>query len=197
MIQRGFSIFTIAIASGIILTGCKKDNTAAGNQPSPCQGVNISLTAKITNVTPCNNTGGILIQASGASGLTYSIDNGQTFQSSAQFSGLPAGAYSLVVKSLDGCTATGSATIGNASKGPKMTAVQNLIVSKCYNCHNTGGLAFSDANLSNACAIISKWDRIKARAVDNTPTPMPYVPLQSSDKAIITDWIDSGHGYEN
>jgi hypothetical protein len=44
----------------------------------------------------------------GTGALQFSIDNGATFQSSGTFSGLGAGTYRIIVKDLNGCTATSS-----------------------------------------------------------------------------------------
>jgi hypothetical protein len=186
------------LTSILIFTSCKKDDTAPDNQAGPCASVNIQVSTQVTNVNPCGSAlGQIAITASGDNNLSYSIDGGQTFQASSLFTGLSIANYSIVVKSGQGCTANATATVSAVSKGPQMSAVQNLIVTRCYPCHNTGGIAFSNADLSTPCSIINKWDRIKARAVDNTPTPMPYSPLPAAEKAIITAWVNGGHGYEN
>jgi len=70
--------------------------------------------------------GKITVTASGGTGtLTYSDDNGTTFQAGNIFSSLPAGSYNIVVKDANGCTSSATAitltapaavTIGSATK---------------------------------------------------------------------------------
>ena len=53
-----------------------------------------------------------------------------------------------------------------------------------------------DLNFDDDASIISSWDRIKVRAVDNLPTRMPSAPnaaLTNQDKQKITDWVNAGH----
>ncbi|MEO5571776.1 MAG: PKD domain-containing protein [Bacteroidia bacterium] len=62
----------------------------------------------------CNgiNTGFIIINANGGSGLlSFSIDNGLTFQSSNSFINLPAATYNIIIEDTAGCQATNSVEI--------------------------------------------------------------------------------------
>lgn len=76
--------------------------------------------ATIDNVTvtdaTCGQADGQLdITASGGTApLQYSTDNGLTFQSSPQFTGLLAGNYELVVEDASGCQTTQSASVANS-----------------------------------------------------------------------------------
>lgn len=81
---------------------------------------NVSLNAagapQITNVAvqniPCGATSGsIIITANGGAGMQYSVDNGNTFQSSNTFNGLTAGNYPITVIDNGGCSTTANATI--------------------------------------------------------------------------------------
>ncbi len=67
----------------------------------------------LTSDATCgNNDGSITITASGGNGaLTYSINNGTSFQNSNVFSNLPAGSYDVVVKDADGCEVTATTDI--------------------------------------------------------------------------------------
>ena len=80
----------------------------------------------LVNVTPSSctgNDGTITITASGGSGaLSYSVDNGGTFQASGTFTGLANGHYNIVVNDQAGCSANGSATIASAG-GLAVTSV--------------------------------------------------------------------------
>jgi PKD repeat protein len=72
----------------------------------------------ITSVTAADpgcstsSDGVIQINASGGTGaLSYSINNGLTFQSSSTFTNLPGAIYHIVVKDINGCTATVDRTL--------------------------------------------------------------------------------------
>ncbi len=76
-----------------------------------------ACTAPTFSATPTNtlcvgaSNGSISVSASGGtSPYQYSNDNGTTWQSSSSFAGLAAGAYFIVVKGDDGCTALASST---------------------------------------------------------------------------------------
>jgi hypothetical protein len=79
--------------------------------------------------------------------------------------------------------------------GPKYNLVKEIIVGYCGPCHRNGGNDGSK-NFDSDLSIITNWDRIKARAVDNIPSQMPAAPnfpLTNPDKQKITDWINAGH----
>jgi hypothetical protein len=85
------------------------------NPPAdPCSGVTVSVNGSSTPAsTSSARDGSISITASGGSGFTYSV-NGGAFQSSATFSGLAAGSYSVTAKTSDGCSGTTSVTVSVA-----------------------------------------------------------------------------------
>ena len=65
----------------------------------------------------------------------------------------------------------------------------------CGPCH-LNGTTNGNKNFDTDASIISSWDRIKARAVDNSPSQMPQTPnapLTIVDKQKITDWVNAGH----
>ncbi len=89
--------------------GCASTNTITINQPTP-----ISITSTIPNPVSCfgGSNGSIVITASGGTApLTYSADNGGTFQLGNTFSGLPAGTYTIVVQDANSCQTSSSTTI--------------------------------------------------------------------------------------
>jgi len=88
--------------------GCSGNVSVTVTEPSA-----FAITTTVTNVL-CNgsNTGSILVLAAGGSGtLAYSINYGQTYQSSNVFGNLTAGTYNVIVRDGGGCTGTKSATI--------------------------------------------------------------------------------------
>ncbi len=80
--------------------------------------------------------------------------------------------------------------------GALFTAVKSVITNNCLSCHSAtnpaGGL-----NLADDAIVVNKAARIKARAVDGTPSFMPPNGMQLSqvDKDKITSWIAAGGKY--
>lgn len=159
-----------------------------------CSGVTITVSPTVTGVTPCvSASGSIGVAASGGTApYTYSL-NGGTFQSVTNFASLNAGTYTIAAKDANGCTGTqGSITVGTRSAGPLFTAVKTIIQNNCVSCHNAN-TANGGVNLSTDCAIVSAKDRIKVRAVDGIPSPMPTSGLlPTTDRQAITNWINAG-----
>lgn len=174
--------------------GCSGTKSFTLTATVPCTGVTITITPTITGTTPCVNASGLIaVSASGgAAPYTYNLNNG-TYQSSSTFQGLSNGTYQLGVKDANGCTATlTGVTVASRSEGPKFTAVKSLIQANCVTCHNATN-ASGGVNLSTDCSIVSAKDRIKARAVDGNPSPMPSSGLlPAAERQKITDWINAG-----
>ncbi|MCB9195585.1 MAG: PKD domain-containing protein [Flavobacteriales bacterium] len=83
-----------------------------------------SVTATVAPVNPsCGASDGSLTitAGGGASPYTYSIDGGSNFVSTATFTGLAVGPYSIVVLDNNGCQGTATATLTNSS-APAVTA---------------------------------------------------------------------------
>lgn len=174
--------------------GCSGTKSFTLTATVPCSGVTITITPTITGTTPCVNASGLITvsAAGGTSPYTYSLNNG-TAQSTNTFQGLSNGTYQLTVKDANNCSATiTGVTISSRSEGPKFTAVKSLIQANCVTCHNATN-ASGGVNLSTDCSIVSAKDRIKARAVDGNPSPMPSGGLlPAAERQKITDWITAG-----
>ena len=83
-----------------------------------------TITSNITNPSCSGNDGQITINATnGTSPYQYSIDNGNTFQSTNSFGNLTAGTYSIVVTDAGGCQNTESATISSGNGTLSVTNV--------------------------------------------------------------------------
>lgn len=104
-------------------------------------GVCCALTIDSINVTspPCgsgSNNGTITIYISGqTTNVQYSIDNGQTFQSSNVFTGLAGGNYSIRVIDASNCPVNGTATIQGSS-----SPVINQLDKTDETCDNNNGI---------------------------------------------------------
>ncbi|MFM7510342.1 MAG: hypothetical protein ACKO33_01035 [Bacteroidota bacterium] len=174
--------------------GCTGNATFTLTATAPCTGVIITITPTVTGTTPCVTASGLIaISANGGSSpYTYNLNNG-AYQSGSTFQGLNNGTYQIGVKDANGCTATLTGiAVASRTEGPKFTAVKALIQANCVSCHNATN-ASGGVNLSTDCSIVSAKDRIKARAVDGLPSPMPSSGLlPASERQKITDWITAG-----
>lgn len=85
--------------------GCTTSSTeSVGSTSGP------SISSETANDASCNSAadGTISISATGVATLQYSIDGGSTFQTNGNFTGLPAGAYNVVVVDGNSCVTNGS-----------------------------------------------------------------------------------------
>jgi hypothetical protein len=190
-----FSSFLVALFLILLVYSCKKgDSTPPPPTVDPCTGVTVTVgTSKVDAITGQTN-GSITVTSPVGSGITYSVNNG-TYQSSTNFNNLGTGTYSVTTKTAAGCTGTASVTI--TGYGPKYYLVRNIIMGYCGPCHLSGGVS-GGVSFDTDANIIAKWDRIKARAVDNIPSVMPQGgPLTTADKQKITDWVNAGHTVNN
>lgn len=195
--MRYLFVYIFFSFTAIVLWGCKKDDTTPVVPPTvvdPCVGVTVSPTADFENTITGQSLGTITVKSPIGSGILYSIGGG-TFQPSTNFFNLPAGQYTVTVKTAAGCVGTTSNTI--LGYGAKFYAVRSLIKSNCGPCHLNGTNA-GGKNFDTDASIVVAWDRIKARAVDNLPSVMPQSgALTLPDKQKILDWIAGGHTISN
>ena len=75
-------------------------------------------------------------------------------------------------------------------KGPKFTAVESIVNSKCVSCHNGS----QSPNLTTACNIVNEWSGINYRCVEVKTMP-PTGPLPTTEQDAITAWFNAGHKY--
>lgn len=174
----------------ITINSCSKKNAAP--PADPCLGINYTIDYFKTESVGSSNNGSIAVNYPIGDTITYKLNNG-VYQASRNFSNLAPGNYILTVKNQKGCTDTTQITILNY--GPKYALVKQVIVGYCGPCHYNGGIS-GGKNFDTDASIVSSWDRIKARAVDNNPSQMPEAPnapLTTVDKQKITDWVNAGH----
>lgn len=185
--------FLIVIFS--VLVSCKKEKKQDEPPQSPnCNSIAILFSANVRSTTECSSEGRIEIITSPNSGYLFKLNNG-SFQTTTVFENLRPGKYAISVQSKEGCIKTDSITVGTIVQTPGFlfTEVKNLIAANCFTCH-TGANPQGGLNFADNCTIVQAWDRIKARAVDGNPSPMPQqglMPLSERNK--ITAWINAGH----
>ena len=173
----------------LTIAACSKNDT---HTTDPCTGVHYTISSTKTEAVGTSNNGTITILDPRGDTISYKLNNG-SYQSSWYFTNLAQGNYVVTIKNQKGCTDTAQITILNY--GPKYALVKEIIIGYCGPCHRNGGID-GGKNFDTDASIISNWDRIKARAVDNLPTQMPATPnspLTTVDKQKITDWVNAGH----
>ena len=179
--------------SFIYISSCSKnDSPAPPPPPDPCIGVSYTVLSTKTESVGVSNNGTLTILEPRGDTISYKLNNG-SYQPSWYFTNLAPGNYIVTIKNQKGCTDTAQITILNY--GPKYALVKEIIIGYCGPCHRNGGMD-GGKNFDTDASIISNWDRIKARAVDNLPSQMPAppnVPLTNVDKQKITDWVNAGH----
>lgn len=81
--------------------------------------------------------------------------------------------------------------------GPVFLEVKKILATHCQQCHS-GVNPQAGLDWSRDCDILTYWDRIKARAVDGDPSPMPQAGLISiPERKQIIDWINMGRPYHH
>ncbi|MEO6612350.1 MAG: hypothetical protein ABIT05_06415 [Chitinophagaceae bacterium] len=177
-----FLLFLLAVSCN------KKDRTYT----DPCTGINYTIQVTKTESVGSSGNGTLTVLEPRGDTISYKLNNG-SYQASWYFTDLAPGNYIITVKNQKGCTDTTQVTILNY--GPKYNLVKEIIIGYCGPCHRNGGID-GGKNFDTDNNIISSWDRIKARAVDNIPSQMPAAPnspLTNVDKQKITDWVNAGH----
>jgi hypothetical protein len=190
--MKKIAYFLIVLFAFVLYTSCKKtDTTAPAPLPvvDPCIGITVQPVVDATNTITAQSLGTITVKSPIGSGFTYSI--GGVFQSSTNFFSLPAGNYTVTTKSAEGCSGTAAATI--KATGAKFYDVRKIVTGYCGPCHLNGTMS-GGKNYDADSSIANAWNRIKARAVDGTPSFMPQGgQLTAPDKQKIVDWVNAGH----
>lgn len=180
------------------VNGCTGTANFTLAAPNPCAGVTITVSNSVTGTTPCEASSGMITATPTGGTATYTFNlNGGAFQSSNIFPNLAAGTYAIGAKDANGCIGTNSATVNNLAAGPLFDAVRTVLQNNCVSCHNNAQ-AEGGMNWTIDCNIVQFKDRIKARAVDASPSAMPPTGLlPASERQKITNWINAGGRYSN
>jgi hypothetical protein len=173
------------------INSCSKSDGGTPAPADPCANKTIAVTPTVSqNSDPCGKTGKVSVAATGSTGFSYKVDNG-AYQSSSDFSDLAAGNHDFTVKDGAGCEKTASISIPTVAAGPKFAAVKAMMQTNCAvtGCHNGS----QSPNFTVDCNIVNNADRIKARAIDSSPSVMPPTgSVGQTDKDKITTWINAG-----
>ena len=183
--------FAASFSLFFCLNSCSKSSPDPAAPADPCAGKTISITATPTISTGCSNNGSVQVSASGSTGFTYKLGTSGIYQPSGSFTNVVAGSYTVFAKDGAGCQKTTTVTVGGGSSGPLFNHVKSLISAKCQSCHNNS-IQNGGMNFAVDCNIVTNQGRIKVRAVDEGTMPIGAPPLTTSERAIITDWINAG-----
>jgi hypothetical protein len=107
--------FFVIIAGALIfhLSCSKTGGIPPPPPPDPCSIANLNLSGAVMNPSVSGaSDGSITLSASGGSNFTFSM-NGGAFQSSPMFKYLPAGNYTVMARSAEGCSASISFVLTN------------------------------------------------------------------------------------
>jgi hypothetical protein len=192
--RKFINFLLILAATAVFIISCKKSDPTPVTPPpiNPCDTIVINTVASKGYTITGQSLGTITVTSPIGTIYSYSV-NGTTFQPSPNFFNLAAGNYNVITKNNLDCKDTAVVTI--VGYGPKFYAVKNIIIGYCGPCHLNGAVS-GGKNFDDDASIVSSWDRIKARAVDNLPTQMPETPnapLTAQDKQKIVDWVNAGH----
>jgi gliding motility-associated-like protein/uncharacterized repeat protein (TIGR01451 family) len=100
--------------------------TSYPNNPvtvSPLSAPTITNVATVNPNNCANPNGSITVTATGAAGLEYSVNNGTTWQTSNQFTGLAAGTYNILVRNADGTCAVSYPVVTLSANQPIINTV--------------------------------------------------------------------------
>ncbi|MFZ1528475.1 MAG: hypothetical protein WAT19_06990 [Ferruginibacter sp.] len=186
-------IFAAAAFCSLQISSCKKSSDGNTQPTDPCAGKTITVSAVAgPAVDPCGGGGStITVTASGSSNFTFKLDAAGTYQASGLFNNVSPGTYTVFAKDGDGCVKSTSATIAAAAAGTKFAAVRTLLNAKCTGCHNSTTLA-GGRDWTVNCTVVANKAAIQNRAVTIGDMPQGGPQLSTTEKAVITDWINAG-----
>lgn len=154
-----------------------------GNADAP------TISLVLENAGCDTNTGQIIVNATGGSGiLEYSL-NGGTFQSNSIFSNLAAGTYTVSVKDASNCEATASATLKTG-----INYTDNIVSIISTNCAISGCHSGSQSpNLSTFENVSNSASRVLSRAAARTMPPRSSgLSLSEAEIKLLECWVEDG-----
>lgn len=182
-------IFLFVVVFFVFIFGCKKQS------PSPCEGKTISFVITIDSTSNDTTTDGkITVVASGSNGFTYKLNYEGTYSDTNVFPNLKYGNYDVYAKDAAGCVKVKHVTVVARDSctvlpGATFTQVRYLLDAKCVSCHNSTTTAVTDYTIN--CNVLIHKDSIFYRAITIEDMPLDDT-LSTSEKSIITDWVNAG-----
>lgn len=142
MQPTGLRVKTLSALFLLAALSCSK---SGGDDPpaDPCAGKNIVVTATATDATAPGN-GSITVTATGSTGFTFNINNG-AFGSSATFSNLAAGDYTISAKDNAGCTRSTTVRVNTADACAGKTITFTSSATQSDKCISGGSITVTAA----------------------------------------------------
>lgn len=186
-------LFILVLGTSLSLASCGKDDPEITDPNADCTASGFAVTATATSAQGCGAQGSITASSTGGSGtITYKLNAGGTYQSSAVFSGLAAGNYTVFARNGNGCEKTTTVTVNSDNtEGPLFIQVKQLLAARCVTCHNTTTQS-GGKDWTVSCNIVNNKARINQRAVVEGTMPAGGPPLTQAEKDQIINWLNAG-----
>lgn len=128
------------------------------------------------------------------SGGTLYLDGKRMVPASDRLDGIPAGPHLLRWVYREGCTLESNVVVPRKDFGRLFTEASRIISRECGTCHG-GNNPHAGIDLNDPCRMALHAERIRARAVDGNPSPMPPAGLMTDSLLRIVDrWLEAGGG---
>lgn len=163
--------------------------------PDPCASAITLTVANQQNASSGQSDGSVTVSATGGNGgFQYKLGNG-SLQSSATFSGLAAGNYTVTAQDSEGCTATVNFTIteeGSQEVPSFANDVLPIMQARCATsgCHVSGGSA--PFVINGYSDVQPRAQTIKTRVAGRTMPPAGATALSNEEISTIVAWVDGG-----
>ena len=178
------------LAAGEYTITVKDTENCTTNQKATVENADTPTINVVTVNAGCDSSdGSITVTTSGGSGnFEYSL-NGGAFQSSATFTNLTAGAYTISVKDSENCEATTEATLTsgvNYTDNIASIINTNCAISGCHSGNQSPSLSTFDNVFSSASRVLS---RAAARSM---PPRSSGLSLTDAEIKLIECWVEDG-----
>ncbi len=154
----------------------------------------LNLSINSSHSHPCIPTGIIEIKGNFPIHTTFKINDGN-FQSEPIFKNVEPKIHKISIHIKNDFEIINNIEVKPIEGGKLFNLVSDILNNNCSKCHSKfnpqAGIDFT-----HPCDILSHWERIKARAIESIPSPMPPTgTIDSIQIQILSHWIQLGHSY--
>lgn len=122
------------------------------------------------------------------------LDGRKVSPASDEVKGVPAGIHLLRWVQEDGCALERDVDVPKRGFGNRFKDACRVLSSQCGTCHG-GNNPHAGIDLNDPCRVAEQAVRIRARAVEGNPSPMPPAGLMPDSLVRIVElWLASGGG---